>query len=168
MKRFLEAGRLNSPRGLKGEIRFDCWCDAPEFLSGVEKLYLDPDGKRALFVERLLPHLGTVIFKEYPDRTAVSALTGRTVWFDREDIVLPEGSWFNDDLIGTPVKDARSGMIIGKLREVEERGGRTLWHIAEGGREFLFPAVHEMILSVRPEEEIVITLIDGMDDWYAI
>ena len=168
MKRFLEAGRLNSPRGLKGEIRFDCWCDAPEFLSGVEKLYLDPDGKRPLFVERFLPHLGTVIFKDYPDRTAVSALTGRTVWFDREDIVLPEGSWFNDDLIGTPVAEERTGSVIGKVREVEERGGRILWHIAEGGKEFLFPAAGELIVSVVPGERIVIKLIDGMDEWYEI
>ena len=35
MKRFLEAGRLNSPRGLKGELRFDCWCDSIDFLNGV-------------------------------------------------------------------------------------------------------------------------------------
>lgn len=168
MKRFLEAGRLNSPRGLKGEIRFDCWCDSPEFLSGVEKLYLDPEGKRALTVERFLPHLGTVIFREFPDRTAVSSLTGRTVWFDREDVALPEGSWFNDDLIGTPVTDGRTNAVIGTLREVEERGGKILWHVAEGGKEFLFPAVKDLIVSVKPGEAIVVTLIDGMDEWYAI
>ena len=79
MKRYLEAGRLNSPRGLKGEIRFECWCDDAEFLSGVSRLYLDSEGKRFLEVERYIPHLGTVVFKGYPDRTAVSELTGRTL-----------------------------------------------------------------------------------------
>ena len=93
MKRYLEAGRLNSPRGLKGELRFECWCDDAEFLSGVSRLYLDPDGKRFLEVERYIPHLGTVVFKGYPDRTSASALTGRTLWFDREDVTLPEGTW---------------------------------------------------------------------------
>lgn len=167
MKRFLEAGILNSPRGLKGEIRFACWCDSPEFLSGVTKLYLDPEGKRFLEIERFLPHLGTVIFKNYPDRTAVTPLVGRTLWFDRNDVTLPEGVWFNDDLVGTPVKD-ETGKTLGMLREVEERNGRFLWHIAGEGKEFLFPAANDLIRSVRPEEEIVITLIEGMDDWYAI
>ena len=45
MKKYLEAGRLTSARGLKGELRFDCWCDGPEFLSGVERLYLDEIGE---------------------------------------------------------------------------------------------------------------------------
>lgn len=170
LKRFLEAGRLGAPRGLKGEIRFACWCDSPEFLSGVKKLYTDPAGEKYLEVEKLLPQLGTVVFRGYPDRTAVTPLNGRTLWFDREDVSLPEGVWFNDDLLGTPVKDAESGEVVGALREVEERGGRFLWHIADpdGKREFLFPAAEEYIVSVLPEKEIVVRLIDGMDDWYAI
>lgn len=168
MKRYLEAGRLNSPRGLKGEIRFECWCDDAEFLSGVSRLYLDPKGERFLEVERYIPHLGTVIFKGYPDRTAVSALTGRTLWFDREDVALPEGSWFNDDLVGTPVLDDATGQKLGVIREVEDKGGRLLWHIAENGMEFLFPAVPELIVSVIPGEEVRITLIEGMDERYAI
>lgn len=168
MKRYLEAGRLNSPRGLKGEIRFECWCDDAEFLSGVSRLYLDPDGKRFLEVERYIPHLGTVVFKGYPDRTAVSELTGRTLWFDREDVVLPEGVWFNDDLIGTPVVNDATGETVGTLREVEDRGGRLLWHIAKDGKEFLFPAADELIVSIAPSAEIRITMIEGMDDWYEI
>ena len=39
MRRYLEAGRLNSPRGIKGELRFACWCDSPEFLEGVRGMY---------------------------------------------------------------------------------------------------------------------------------
>lgn len=31
MRRYLEAGRLNSPRGIKGELRFECMCDSPGF-----------------------------------------------------------------------------------------------------------------------------------------
>lgn len=168
MKRYLEAGRLNSPRGLKGELRFECWCDDAEFLSGVSRLYLDPEGKRFLEVERYIPHLGTVIFKGYSDRTSASALTGRTLWFDREDVVLPEGTWFNDDLIGTPVFNDATGEKLGEIREVEEKGGRLLWHIAEGCMEFLFPPVPDLTVSVVPGEEIRIILIEGMDERYAI
>lgn len=168
MKRYLEAGRLNSPRGLKGELRFECWCDDAEFLSGVSRLYLDPNGKRFLEVERYIPHLGTVVFKGYFDRTSASALTGRTLWFDREDVTLPEGTWFNDDLIGTPVYNDATGEDLGVLREVEEKGGRLLWHIARDGMEFLFPPVPDLTVSVVPGEAIRIILIEGMDERYAI
>ncbi|MCH5182701.1 MAG: hypothetical protein J1E00_00865 [Oscillospiraceae bacterium] len=161
MKRYLEAGRLNAPRGLKGEVRFSCWCDSMEFLSGVSKLYLDPEGKAYLEVERMLPHLGTIVFKGYGDRTSASALNGRTLWFDREDVTLPAGSWFNDDLIGTPVFDLRSERTVGVVRAVEERGGRFLWLIGDGETEFLFPPAPEYLVSVKPGEEIRIRLIDG-------
>lgn len=168
MKRFLEAGRLNAPRGLKGEIRFECWCDSPEFLSGVSRLYLDATGTRFLEVERFLPHLGTVIFRGYPDRTAVSALTGRTLWFDREDVVLPEGSWFNCDLIGTPVVEDATGRPVGVIASVEERGGRFLWQVREGDQVFWFPAVPAFLVSVHPGEEARVRLIEGMEDWHAV
>ncbi len=168
MKRYLQAGRLNSPRGLRGEIRFACWCDSMEFLSGVSKLYLDENGERFLEVETYRPQLGTVVFKGYPDRTSVSALVGRTLWFDRKDVTLPDGSWFNQDLIGTPVLDETSGRVIGVLQEIEERSGRFLWHIRDGRREFLFPPASEYLCSVKPEEEIRVLLIDGMVNWYAV
>lgn len=169
MKRFLEAGRLNSPRGLKGEIRLECWCDSMEFLAGVSRLYLDKEGTRALEVERFLPHLGTVQFKGYPDRTAVSDLTGRTVWFDRGDVTLPAGSWFNSDLIGTPVAE-EGGREVGKIRDVIERNGAFLWEICDPTEQeaFLFPAVPAFLVSVTPGEQAIVRLIDGMEDWHAI
>ena len=89
MRRFLEAGRLNSPRGIKGEVRFDCWCDGPEFLEGVETLYLDPEGKKPLKVALYRASIPSIIFEGYEDRSKAALLTGRTVYFDRRDVVLP-------------------------------------------------------------------------------
>lgn len=168
MKQFLEAGKLGAPRGLKGEIRFECWCDGPEFLSGVKKLYLDAQGTRFLEPLRFLPHLGTVVFRGYPDRTAVTPLVGKVLWFDRADVPLPEGTYYNDDLIGTPVRSEETGELIGFVRVVEDRGGTPLWHIRkdDGTKEFLFPAAPAFLASVRPGEEIRVHLIDGMDNWY--
>ena len=170
MKRYLEAGKLGAPRGLKGEIRFDCWCDGPEFLQGVRKLYLDPKGERHLEPDRFLPHLGTVVFRGYPDRTSVTPLVGRVLWFDREDIPLPEGTYYNDDLIGTPVFCESEDVPLGTVGEVEDRSGAPLWRIrdADGKREFMFPAVPAYLVSVRPGERVVIRMIEGMANWYEI
>ncbi len=162
MKRFLEAGRLNSPRGLKGELRFDCWCDGIDFLEGVKYLYLDNEGKRPLEVKSFRETVGTVTFVGYEDRNSASALTGRTVYFDREDISLPEGVFYNDDLIGVPVKDEATGAVIGVLKRIEEGRASDIYYV-QGEKEYIIPAVDEFIISADPESEIVVRLIDGLE-----
>lgn len=162
MKRFLEAGRLNSPRGLKGELRFDCWCDSIDFLSGVKYLYLDNEGKRPLEVKAFRETVGTVIFVGYEDRTTASTLTGRTVYFDREDIPLPEGVYYNDDLIGASVIDEATGAKIGILKRIEEGMASDIYYV-EGEKRYIIPAVKEFIVSADPYTGIIIRLIDGLE-----
>ncbi|MBE6683300.1 MAG: 16S rRNA processing protein RimM [Ruminococcaceae bacterium] len=161
MKRFLEAGRLNSPRGLKGELRFDCWCDSIEFLSGVKHLYLDSEGKRPLEVKSFRETVSTVIFVGYEDRNSAASLTGRTVYFDREDIALPEGVFYNDDLIGASVKDENSGDTVGTLVKIEEGVASDIYYV-EGEKNYIVPAVDEFIVSANPQE-IIIRFIDGLE-----
>ncbi len=162
MRRFLEAGRLNSPRGIKGEIRFECWCDSIDFLSGVKYLYLDPAGKRPLEVKAFRETVSTVIFVGYEDRNSVSSLTGRTVYFDREDIRLPEGVYYNDDLIGCTVFDESTGAPIGTLKRIEEGRASDIYYVS-GEKEYIIPAVKEFIVSANPQSGIYIRLIDGLE-----
>ncbi len=162
MRRFLEAGRLNSPRGLKGELKFDCWCDSIEFLAGVKQLYLDPQGKRPLEVKAFRETVGTVIFVGYEDRTLASSLTGRTVYFDREDIPLPEGVYYNDDLLGLPVTDETGNTVIGKLVRIEEGRASDIYYV-EGDKKYVIPAVKEFIVKADPQTGITVRLIDGME-----
>lgn len=162
MKRFLEAGRLNSPRGLKGELRFDCWCDGIDFLAGVRYLYLDSRGNTPLEVKSFRETVGTVTFVGYEDRESAARLTGRVVYFDREDIELPEGVFYNDDLIGAPVKDEASGEIIGTLKRIEEGVASDIYFV-EGEKSYIIPAVEQFIVSVHPEEGIIVRLIDGLE-----
>ena len=162
MKRFLEAGRLNSPRGLKGELRFDCWCDGIDFLMGVRYLYLDSRGERPLEVKAFRETVGTVTFVGYEDRESAASLTGRVVYFDREDITLPEGVFYNDDLIGAPVKDENSGEVIGVLKRIEEGVASNIYYV-EGEKNYIIPAVEQFIVSVNPENGIIVRLIDGLE-----
>ncbi len=162
MKRFLEAGRLNSPRGIKGELRFECWCDGIDFLEGVKYLYLDKEGKRPLEVKAFRETVSTVTFVGYEDRNAASTLVGRTVYFDREEIPLPDGVFYNDDLIGLSVKDEASGEIIGKLVKIEEGRASNMYYV-EGEKKYIIPSVEEFIVTANPEDGIVVRLIDGLE-----
>ena len=39
VKKYLEAGKIVSVFGIKGEIKVQPWCDGPEFLCGFDTLY---------------------------------------------------------------------------------------------------------------------------------
>lgn len=162
MKRYLEAGRLNSPRGLKGELRFDCWCDSIAFLSGVKYLYLSPDGEKPLEVKQFRETVSTVIFKGYEEREIAAKLTGRVVYFDREDIALPEGVFYNDDLIGVPVRDALTDTIVGKITKIEEGMASDLYYV-EGEKKYIIPAAGDFIIKADPNGEVLVNLIDGLE-----
>lgn len=161
MRRFLEAGRLNSPRGLKGELRFECWCDDVSFLSGIKTLYLDAKGEKPISVKALDERLSTVIFEGYEERGRASLLTGRTVWFDRNDIELPDGACYNDDLIGLPVFDENSQSVIGVLTRIDEGAASELYCVS-GEKDYIIPAVDEFIVRRDVEKGITVRLIDGL------
>ncbi|MBO4501768.1 MAG: 16S rRNA processing protein RimM [Clostridia bacterium] len=163
MKRYLEAGRLNSPRGIKGEIRFACYCDSPEFLAGIKRLYLDPSGGSYLEVVLYRPSIPSFIFKGYEDRSLVSVLNGRTVWFDREDFPLPEGVFYYDDIIGAPVFDADTGERIGEVAKVEEGVSSFYYLIRAGEKRYRVPAVDEFIKSASPEDGVAAKLSEGLE-----
>lgn len=161
VKRYIQAGRLNSPRGLKGEIRFSCYCDSPEFLSGVERLYLDEEGKTPLEVALYRPTIPSIVFKGYEDRDLAATLNGRTVWFDRNDITLPEGVFYLDDLVGETATDAKTGESIGIVADVEEIAGK-IYYVIKGGTTFRIPAVEEHVIKAAPGEGIVVNIPEGL------
>jgi 16S rRNA processing protein RimM len=162
MKRFLEAGRLNSPRGIKGELKFSCWCDSPDYLEGVEYLYLDPKGEKRLKIVNYRPNIPSIVFEGYEDRTACAVLTGRTVYFDRYDPALPGDVIYNDDLIGLPVYDAETEENIGTLQRIDETIGGFLYYIAGGEKEYLMTAVDRYIVSVDLEQGIRVHVDEGL------
>ncbi len=162
MKQYLEAGLLCAPRGIKGELKFDCWCDSPDFLRGVVCFYLDSKGEKPLRVKKYFPSIPSIVFEGYEDRGAASVLTGKKLWFDRADVSLPDGVFFNDDLIGLPVFDADSGADLGKLVAIED-GARHFNYRIKGEKEYLLPAVDEFIISVSLTEGIRVHLLEGME-----
>lgn len=162
MKKYLEAGVLGAPRGVKGELRFDCWCDSPNVLRNVERLYFDAEGVKSLAVKRFHPSIPSIVFEGREDRQSAALLTGRKLWFDRDDVALPEGVYFNDDLIGLPVYDAVTEAPVGTLIAVEE-GSRNFLYRVKGEKEYLIPAVDAFIKSLDLEKGIGIELIDGLE-----
>ena len=92
-------------------------------------------------------------------------LRNKVLFINRSDAHLPEGRYFIDDLIGCTVYDADSGKSYGTVSDVSKTGANDVWHIASEGKEYLLPAIDEVVISVAPEKgEVVIRPMKGIFD----
>ena len=151
LKRYLEAGRVVSTHGLDGWVRVHPWCDTPAFLSQFEGFY-GPDGGDFLPCEAVKPHKNIALakFRGVDDIDAARRLIGRVLFIDRNDASLPEGSYFEQDLLGLSVVDAETGRVYGTLREVGHAGSNDWYAVATpDGGEVLIPAIRDVGRSVE-------------------
>lgn len=167
-KQFIETGKITGTHGIRGEVRVQPWSDSPEFLAEFDVLYLDREGKISLKIKSARAHKNMVLMKIDGVDTveAAEAFRNKVIYLNRDDVELPEGSHFIDDLVGCEVYDTAGGELLGKLCDVSETGANDVWHIkAENGREYLIPAIKEVVESVDVDGGIIkITPLKGIFD----
>ena len=167
MKKYIETGKIVGTHGIKGMVRVQPWSDSGEFLSGFKTFYLDEKGEKKIEVKSAKPHGNVVLMALKGVDTIEDAerLRSAVIYIDRNDVELPEGRYFIDDLIGCSVYDALSNEVLGELVEVSSTGANDVWHIKKNGKEYLVPAINEVIVSVNIEEEtLVIKPLKGIFD----
>ena len=140
VKRFLETGKIVGTHGVRGEVRVDPWSDSPEFVKRLKHLYFD-EGKVPVSLESSRVHKNQVLLKLKGVDTVeqADALRGKVLWLDREEVQLPEGTVFQQDLIGLRAVDGSTGTEYGTLEEVLPTGANDVYLIrGAGGKEYLF------------------------------
>ena len=122
-KKYLEIGKITKLQGLKGEVRVQYYCDEPEMLCDFDTLYLgkehtpvNPQKARYLKADVAVLKLKGVDTPEDAEK-----LIGKMLYFDRDDMELPEDTWFIQDIIGLEVYDADSGKLYGKVETVNNQ-----------------------------------------------
>lgn len=148
MKQFLEAGKIVRTHGVRGEVCLEPWADSPEFLLQVKHLYFDSQGQQDAGVLAARPHKGRLLLRLRGVDTVEQgdALRGKVLYLNRADVELEPGQYFLQDLIGLRAVDGNTGREYGILQEVLPTRANDVYRIvAEGGREYLFPAVPHMI-----------------------
>lgn len=157
---FIEAGRIINTHGVAGEVKIEVWLDSPAFMKKFKRLYI---GGRETAVLSAREHKGFLLAKldGVDDVNAAMALKGKTLLINREDVRLPKGAFFIQDIIGASVID-QSGAEIGRLSEVLETPAHRVY-VVKGEREHLIPAIPEFVMSTDPEAGVIrIRLIEGM------
>lgn len=155
IKQYLETGKIVGTHGIRGMVRVQPWSDTGEFLTNFKRFFLSEDSENELEAVKIQPHGGVVLvsFKGIDSVEQAESLRGKTLYICRDDISLPDGRYFIDDLIDCEVFDADSGEKYGKISQVSQTGANDVWHISSGSREYLLPAIDEVIVSVEPENE---------------
>ncbi|WP_242964860.1 ribosome maturation factor RimM [Scatolibacter rhodanostii] len=167
MKQFLETGRIVGTHGVRGELKIEPWADSPAFITKVGKLYWD-EGRQPIEVKNLRLHKSFVLLTIHGVDTVEKAdlLRGKIVYLNRNDVKLPAGQVFIDDLIGLTAQDGKTGKIYGKLTKVYPTGANDVYEIEnEAGQKYLFPAVKHMIKEINLANGIIELLpIPGIFD----
>lgn len=144
--------------GVRGMVRIQPWCDSAEFFCTLKKVYLDSEGKDKLSVSKSSPHGNVVIaaIKGIESIEEAEKYRNKVIYMDRKDARLDDGQYFITDLIGCTVFDADSGKNLGIISDVSQTGANDVWHIKQNDKEYLIPAIDEVVVSVKLEDEKVI------------
>ena len=166
-KQFLETGKIVGTHGIKGMTRVQVWADDAEFLKQFKCVYTDKDGNNKLLISKIQPH-GTVTlisFKGVDTIEQAERLRNTVIYINRDHVKLPDGRYFITDLIGCKVFDADTDNLLGEITEVSETGANDVWHITKDGKEYLVPAIDEVLVKVDIESEnVVIRPMKGIFD----
>jgi len=156
LKKYLEIGQIVGTHGIKGEVRINPWCDSPEFLTGFKKLYKD-EGRAHFEVTSLRVHHNIVLgkFKGIDTVNDAAKLRDTVLFIDRDDAEIPEGSYFIQDLIGCAVTDVDTGENLGVLSDVSKTGANDVWHIKRVNKEYLIPAIDEVVIETDVENKSI-------------
>jgi len=166
-KKYLEVGKIVGTHGVKGMTRVQVWADSADFLKQFKYVYTDQNGENRLTVLRVQPHgnISLVAFKGVETIEHAESFRNTVLFIDRKDVKLPEGRYFITDLIGITVTDADSGAVLGEITDVSQTGANDVWHITKGGKEYLIPAIDDVIISVDIDGETsVIRPLKGIFD----
>lgn len=165
IEKYIPAGLISSPHGVRGMVRIQPWCDSPQFLTQFKRLYLG-DEKSLIEIIKIKPHSNMVIaaIKNVNSINDAETLRGKTIYFDRDDAPLNEGRYYIHDLIGCEVYDADTNKLLGIFKEViNTTGANDVWSIRENGVDYLVPAIDDVIVSVEPEiNKIIIRPLKGI------
>lgn len=168
IKEFLEVGQIVGTHGVRGEMRLNPWADSPEFLKQFKTLYFDKKGERPVKVLAARPHGNVVILRLEGVETveAASAMRNKIMYIRRSDAKLSEGSYFIEELIGCDVRDADDESIsYGTLTDVSETGANDVWYIEKDGKEYLIPAIPQVVIKADvANNKVVIRPLKGIFD----
>ena len=155
-KEFLEIGKFTGTHGVRGMVRIQPWTDSSEFIAKFKKFYIE-NGETPIEMSKITPHGNVVIasVKGVNSIEEAEKLRNKVIYIKRDDAKLPKDRYFISEIIGSSVFDVDSDALLGTLSDVSQTGANDVWHITNGEREYLVPAIESVIVSVDIDSDII-------------
>lgn len=163
-KEYLEAGKIVTTHGIKGEVKIMPYCDSAELLAEFDRLFLGKNHDE-IIVERARVQKNMVIAKLEGFNTPEEAekLRNKILFMHRDDLELDDDTYFIQDLIGMEVKDAYSDALYGTIADVMQTGANDVYVVRGEEREYLVPAIADVVISTDLDSNIMtIRPLDGL------
>ncbi|HAS90009.1 MAG TPA: 16S rRNA processing protein RimM [Desulfovibrio sp.] len=168
----LVVAEVVKPHGLRGEVCIESHADSPFLFDEVPCLYLAKKGQkpRRFVVRSSRKHKGRMLltFKGVEGRDQAENLRGMEVLVRESDLPdTGDDEVYMYELEGMSV-ELEDGTVVGTISNFILAPGQETWVISSAeGKEILFPAVEEFVLSVDPDNErIVVDPPEGLLDIY--
>ena len=163
-KEYLEAGKIVTTHGIRGEVKIMPYTDTPELLAEFDRLFIGKN-KDELYIERSRVFKSMVIAKiegvDTPE--AAEKLRNKLLYMHRDDLELDDDTYFIQDLIGLEVRDADSGKVYGVIADVMQTGANDVYVVKGEDRGYLVPAIADVVITTDVENgAMTIRPLDGL------
>lgn len=149
MKTELVIGKILRPRGLKGEMKIEIY-SSKDIADSVEEVRIDGVPYSVLkFTQE--GTFGYIVLDGIDSADAAEALRNKYAYAPKSSLPpLGDGEYYIDDLIG--LKVVVDGEELGRIDDVLQYGAADVYMV-KGKRDFSFPALKKLILSVDLENQ---------------
>lgn len=157
MKQYLEVGKINNTHGIKGEVKFELWCDDIAYLKQFKTLYLDEKGEQGIELLAVRAQKSNAILRlgGYDTIEKAEQLKGRILYGSRDDAHIDENANYIADLIGCYVVDIDTEEEYGKVVDVLNYGSCDIYDTESWGRHTLIPAIDEVVKEINTEYKVI-------------
>jgi 16S rRNA processing protein RimM len=166
---FITIARIARTRGNRGEVLADLYTDFPDRFDRLDEVWLESatGQRRRIALEESWEHKGRRVLKFAGVDSISSAedYVGNWVVIPIDQAVsLPEGTYFDHDLVGCIVVDVR-GNRLGIVQEVLRIAGNNLLAVRDASKEYLIPTVASICKQISVQEkQILVDLPEGLMD----
>lgn len=154
-KQYLEAGKIVGTHGLRGEVRIDPWCDDPEFLARFKRLFYKDGTELTIKSAKTHKNVTIVRFGGIDTVEQAELLKGKIVYINRDDVRLPKGVNFVQDIIGLQAVDADDGTVYGEVTDVFQTGANDVYQVTKDGRDYFVPKIPDVISEIDIDGGVV-------------
>ena len=165
-KEFLEAGKIVTTHGIRGEVKIMPYTDTPELLAEFDRLFMGRNKDEVTIVRsRVFKNMVIAKIEGVDTPEDAEKLRNKLLYMHRDDLELGEDTYFIQDLIGMAVRDADSDELYGVIDDVMQTGANDVYVVKSADKELLVPAIADVVISTDIDGNVMtIRPLDGLFD----